>query len=167
MQILSDNPDHRRMVYAVMQAATDYHLLVEGAPPSIAHVDDFFSSVPEGYGAADLFSLGFFAADEMIGIGGVLRRWNAPNKAMIGLLILAPQWRGGGYGRAAVAHIEALARSWGDVDRLRVGVVGSNPDALRFWRGVGFIDTGEIKAKYPPYIDDIVILEKSIQPREK
>lgn len=162
MRILDDSADNRRLVNAVLLAATDYHLRVEGSAPTPTHVDEFFTSVPDGYALDDIFPLGFFMDDTMIGGGGILRGWNAPNKAMIGLLVFAPEWRGGGRGRAAVAEIETLARSWPGIDRLRVGVVGNNTDALSFWRKVGFIDTGEIKPKYPPYIEDIVILEKPL-----
>lgn len=151
------------MVNALVQAATDYHLVVEGRPPNDSHVDEFFSALPPGYTSDDLFPLGFFVGAEPAGVGGVLRRWNAPNKAIIGLLVLAPQWRGGGRGRAAVEQIERLACTWPGIDRLRVAVVGSNRKALDFWRKVGFIDTGAIKPKYASYVDDIVILEKPIQ----
>ncbi|MEQ1519465.1 MAG: GNAT family N-acetyltransferase [Usitatibacteraceae bacterium] len=162
MQILSETPEHRRIVDAILQAATDYHLLVEGAPPNETHVDEFFHALPPGYTTEDLFPLGFFAGAEPVGVGGVLRHWNAPNKAIIGLLVFAPQWRGCGYGHSAVRQIESLARSWPGIDRLRVAVVGTNADALRFWRKVGFVDTGEIKPKYGTYVDDILILEKPL-----
>ncbi|MEO8384020.1 MAG: GNAT family N-acetyltransferase [Betaproteobacteria bacterium] len=164
MRILSDTLDNRHSVNTLLHAATDYHLLVEGAAPTHAHVDEFFTSVPDGHTLNDLFPLGFFMGDTMIGGGGILHGWNAPNKAMIGLLLFAPEWRRDGCGRAAVAHIETLSRSWPGIDRLRVGVVGNNTDALTFWRKVGFIDTGEIKPKYAPYIEDIVILEKPLYP---
>lgn len=162
MMILSDTPDHRRSVHGVLQAATDYHLLVEGAPPTDAHVEEFFTSVPDGYTTEDLFPLGFRVDDKLIGVASVLRRWNAPNKAIIGLLVFEPQWRGCGVGRTAVRHIEALAHTWPGIDQLRIAVVRTNGDALVFWRKVGFAETGEIKPKYGPFIDDIVILEKPI-----
>lgn len=162
MLILSDTLDHRRSVHAVLQAATDYHLLVEGAPPTDAHVDDFFTAVPDGYTTEDLFPLGFRVDDKLIGVASVLRRWNAPDKAIIGLLVFDPQWRGCGVGRAAVRHIEALAHTWPGIDQLRIAVVCTNRDALVFWRKVDFTETGEIKPKYGPFIDDIVILEKPI-----
>ena len=162
MLILSDTPDHRRSVNAVLKAATDYHLLVEGAPPTEAHVEEFFTSVPDGYTTEDLFPLGFLVDDKLIGVGGLLRRWNAPNKAIIGLLVFDPQWRGCGVGRTAVRHIEALAHTWPGIDQLRIAVVRTNGDALVFWRKVGFAENGEIKPKYGPFIDDIVILEKPI-----
>lgn len=162
MRILPDIPDNRALVNDVLIAATDYHLLVEGSAPTSLHVDEFFTSVPDGHTLDDVFPLGFFIGDSMIGGGGILRRWNAPNKAMIGLLVFAPAWRGGGRGRAAVAQIETLARTWPGIDRLRVGVIRNNTDALTFWRRVGFIDTGELKPKYAPYIEDILILEKPL-----
>ena len=162
MLILSDTPDHRRAVNAVLQAATDYHLLVEGAPPANAHVDAFFTSVPDGYTIDELFSLGFYANEKLIGVGGVLRHWNTPNKAHIGLMVFDPQSRGFGHGRAAVEHIETLAHTWPGIDKLRIAVLRTNSDALVFWRKVGFAETGEIKPKYGPFIDDIVILEKPI-----
>ena len=162
MQILTDTPGNRQVVDAVLQAATDYHLLVEGVPPTQEHVDEFFESLPPGYTSEDHFPLGFFVGDTLIGVGGILRWWNAPNKAIIGLLVLAPEWRGGGRGRAAVGTIEALARTWPGIDRQRVAVVLINRGAVIFWRKIGFVDTGEIKPKYGPYVDDIVILEKQI-----
>ena len=162
MQVLADTPENRRAVNAILQAGSDYNVLVEGVPPTEAHVEEFFTSRPPGYSAQDLFPLGFFSGDLGIGIGGLLRGWNAPNKAMLGLLLLVPEWRGGGRGRAAFERIEALARTWPEIERLRVGVIASNLAALGFWRRMGFIDTGEIKPKYASFIDDIVILEKPI-----
>jgi GNAT superfamily N-acetyltransferase len=162
MQILSDTPAHRHIVSTVLQAAADYNVLVEGVPPTEVHVEEFFTAVPPGYTLDDLFPLGFFAGAEAIGVGCVLRLWNAPNKAIIGLLVFAPAWRGSGRGRVAVERIEALARSWAGIDRLRVAVVANNGGALAFWRKVGFTETGEIKPKYAAYVDDIVILEKPI-----
>ena len=162
LQILDDNADNRRRVNAVLQAATDYHLLVEGRPPDASHVEEFFTAVPPGYTVADMAPLGFFIGDAMIGAGGVLRGWNAPDKCMLGLLVFAPDWRRGGHGRAALTLVESLVTGWGAYRTLRVGVVENNADALAFWRRVGFMDTGEIKPGYGPYTGNIVILEKSL-----
>ena len=80
---LSDTADHRRSVKALLQAATDYHLLAGGAPPTSAHVDALFTSVPDGYSTDELFPVGFYVHKKLVGAGGVLRGWNAPNKAHI------------------------------------------------------------------------------------
>jgi GNAT superfamily N-acetyltransferase len=162
LQVLADTASNRAQVNAVLQAATDYHLLVEGRAPTAAHVEEFFTDVPPGFDLKAMSPLGFFSGDEMVGVGGVLRGWNTPTKCMVGLLVFAPAWRRGGHGRAAVALIEALVKSWGGYDTLRVAVVANNDDALVFWRKVGFVDTGEIKPGYGPYVANIVILEKSL-----
>ena len=142
MQVLADTPQHRAIVNTILQAASDYDVLVEGVPPTAAHVEDFFTSLPPDYSADDLFPLGFFVGEVAIGVGGLRRRWNAPNKTMLGLLV--------------------LARTWPGIDRLRIGVIVTNLDALGFWRKIGYIDTGEIKPKCGSFIDDIAILEKTI-----
>jgi GNAT superfamily N-acetyltransferase len=164
LQVLGDTPSNRAQVNAVLQAATDYHLLVEGRAPTAAHVEEFFTDVPPGYDLKAMAPLGFFVGDEMVGVGGVLRGWNTTNKCIIGLLLFAPQWRRGGCGRQALALIESLVRSWRGYDTLRVAVVATNDDALVFWRKVGFVDTGEIKPAYGPYVANIVILEKPLAP---
>ena len=43
MQSLFDTPDNRHMVNAVLQAATDYNLLVEGLPPTAAYIHEFLT----------------------------------------------------------------------------------------------------------------------------
>ena len=162
MRHLPDTPQQRRAVESVIMAATDYHLLVEGAPPSADHTAEFFTSLPPGYSLHDLFRLGFYAKEELVGIAGVLRGWNAANKAIIGLLVFTPLHRGKGYGRAALTQIEALARTWPGIDRLRIAVVASNLDAFRFWHKMGFAETGEIKPRFANYVADVVLLEKSV-----
>ena len=164
LQVLADTAANRAQVNAVLQAATDYHLLVEGRAPTEAHVEEFFTDVPPGYDLRAMAPLGFYIAEEMVGVGGVLRGWNTPSKCMIGLLILAPPWRRGGHGRQAFALIESLVRGWGRYDTLRVGVVANNHDGLVFWRKTGFVDTGEIKPGYGPFVANIVILEKPLAP---
>ena len=61
-----------------------------------------------------------------------------------------------------VRHRRSPVHTWSGIDKLRIAVVRTNSDALVFWRKVGFAETGEIKPKYGPFIDDIVTLEKPI-----
>jgi GNAT superfamily N-acetyltransferase len=162
MRELSDTAANRRLVEHVIMGSHDYHLTVDGALPTNERVDDFFASVPPGYTLDDLSCLGFFAGDDIAGIGGVLRRWNAPNKAIIGLLLFHPDFRRRGFGAAAVARIEAQARTWPGIDRLRIGVVTTNADAMPFWEAQGFVRNGEIKPGGDHFTGDIVIFEKPL-----
>lgn len=162
LRVLNASDATRASVASIMRASEDYYLTVQGAPAAPEEAEEFFTSVPPGYELKDLFPLGFYADGKMIGIGGVLRGWNAPNKSMVGLLVIEPAARRRGIGREAVALIEAMARGWPGMDRLRVGVVACNERAVRFWQAVGFVKTGEVKSRFEPFLDDVVILEKAL-----
>jgi len=162
MHVLRESQKTRTEVETIVRAAADYYLIVQGTPAPPEEVDEFFNAVPPGYALKDLFPVGFYADGRMVGIGGLLKGWNAPDKAMIGLLVLDPAVRGKGYGGAAVRLMEEMARSWSDIRRLRVGVVACNTNALAFWRRVGYVDTGEVKPRFEPFLDDVVILEKPV-----
>lgn len=160
MQVLADTKEHRVWVHRLLLDAADYNILVEGTEPKLAHVEEFFTARPPGYSKDDAFPLGFFMGQQLTGVGGMLRHWNTASKAMIGLLLFAPQWRGRGLGQAAVNHMEHLAETWPGIETLRVGVIACNQSALTFWRKMDYADTGEIKPKFAPFIDDVIILEK-------
>lgn len=166
MRALNDTAANRREVERVIMGSPDYHLTVDGALPAADRIDDFFTSMPPGYTLDDLSCLGFFAGDDIAGIGGVLRRWNAPNKAIIGLLLFRPDFRRRGFGAIAVAQIEALARTWPGIDRLRIGVVTTNTDALPFWEAQGFVRNGEVKPGGDRFTGDIIIFEKPLYQTE-
>lgn len=159
---LDDTPVSRLAVEQVIMGSPDYHLTIDGSLPDASRVEDFFASVPAGYSLADLCCLGFFRQDQIAGIGSILRRWNAPNKAMIGLLLFHPDFRRRGLGAIAVKQIEELARTWTGIDRLRVGVVETNAEALPFWQAQGFVRNGEIKPGGERFNADIIILEKPL-----
>lgn len=162
MRLLKDCKAAREDVASIMRSATDYFMTVQGTPAPPTEVEEFFTALPAGYMLKDLFPLGFYAGGRVVGVGGVLKGWNAPNKSIIGLLLFDPQDRGKGYGAEAVRQIEDMVRSWPGMDRLRVGVVACNKNATLFWRRVGFVETGEVKPRFEPFIDDVVILEKPL-----
>lgn len=162
MRHLTAAAAHRSEVEAVIMAAADYNLLIEGVAPSALHVDDFFMSLPPGSQPSDKFIVGFYDSSVIVGIAEVVRGWNAPYKAIIGLLLLTPAARGGGRGRLALDAIETLARSWTGVTTLRIAVIDNNIAAFAFWRRMGFDETGERRPVEAPYLGAKVVLEKNI-----
>lgn len=63
MRMLSDTADHRCSVNEVLIAATNYHLHVEDVTSMSAHMDGFFTSVPDGHRLDELLPIGFFIGD--------------------------------------------------------------------------------------------------------
>jgi GNAT superfamily N-acetyltransferase len=78
----------------------------------------------------------------------------------IGLLVVATPRRG--IGRAAVAHVEDLARAWG-ATRVRLAVVLTNTPALAFWDAVGYRATGERRPhRMGSVVSEIALYEKTL-----
>jgi len=148
---------------ALILAAGDFTEITTGSPASEADVLSLFDDLPPGRTMADKFVLGFFAGTRLVGIADVVRGWNAPDKAIIGLLLFRPEARGRGYGRAALDRIELLTAAWPNMTRLRIGVDATHIAALAFWRHMGFAETGEIRPRTVPYAADILVFEKNLR----
>jgi GNAT superfamily N-acetyltransferase len=98
----------------------------------------------------------------MIGAADVVRGWNAPHKAIIKLLLLVEAWRRRGIGSAFEALVEQAIGGWPEIETVRVAAAASNPGALAFWRRLGLRETGEVRPAAPPFVADIIVLEKPL-----
>jgi ribosomal protein S18 acetylase RimI-like enzyme len=164
---LDDTPAHRRDVGYVMRSSEDYFQLTEGGPPQGDPVDDFFSGLPPGREMKDKFTLGFYVDSQLTGVADVVRGWNAAHKAIIGLLLFAPAFRGRGHGRRAVVLIEELAATWPGIDTMRIAVVEGNVPAFSFWQRMGFVETGERRPRDGRFVGDRIVMEKILNTRER
>ncbi len=147
---------------AVFEATPRYFEAVCGTPPGPAEAQSTFTALPPGRSYDDKRVWGLYCGETMVGAGDVVRGWNAPEKATIGLLLIAHSWQRRGLGRAFAALLEGAIGAWPEITTLRVGVVASNPGALAFWRSVGHRETGEVKPAAPPFVADTVVLEKPL-----
>lgn len=163
---LDDTAENRAAVNTIYAECADYTQLIEGRAPNDGDGEEFFTSVPPGYAIDDLDLFGLESDGTLIGVASLLRRWNWPHKTHIGLLLIRPSGRGQHAGAAAVALLEAFVRTLPGMTVMRLAVVASNVDAFSFWRKMGFVETGEVKPKSPPYLADVVVMEKLLVPRD-
>ncbi|PWI45823.1 GNAT family N-acetyltransferase [Streptomyces sp. ICBB 8177] len=77
--------------------------------------------------------------DRSVGVACLLHEHPDPldTYPWIGLLLIHADFHGQGYGRVAVAHIEARLRTDGR-DGARLAVLQNNPKALGFWTTLGY-----------------------------
>jgi GNAT superfamily N-acetyltransferase len=137
-------------------------MAVTGGPPGSAEAQNTFTALPPGRSYDDKRIYGLYSGDAMIGAADVVRGWNAPHKAIIGLLLLAERWQHRGIGHAFLALVEQAIAAWPEIDTVRIAVVASNRDALAFWRRAGFRETCEVRPAVPPFIAEIIVLEKPL-----
>ena len=162
LRLLTGKPVEMAALQRVLEAAPAYYEAVTGAPPRGALAQSTFTALPPDKSYDDKFVWGLYAGDAMIGCADVIRAYPIRTKAVIGLLLLAEPWQGRGFGRAFAALVEQAIAAWADIATVRVGVATSNPDALAFWRKLGYVETGEVKRAGPELIADVIVLEKPL-----
>jgi GNAT superfamily N-acetyltransferase len=148
-------------VQGVLEAAPAYFRLVGGAPAGKAEAQSVFTGLPAGKRYDDKFVFGLYADTAMIGCADVIRGYPTPDKAVIGLLLLAEPWQRRGLGRAFATLVEQVIAGWSAITRLRIGVALANTDALAFWRRLGYRETGEVKPADPTGVI-VAVLEKPV-----
>ena len=129
-------------VAALMLACADYTLLVTGEPPTPDEATEFFDAVPPECASDAMLKLGVWRQDAtdgpLLGLVDICRGYPAPEVWYVGLLLLHPDARGQGAGRAVTAGLVDLAKAAGAA-RLALSVVEENQAGLRFWQAVGFV----------------------------
>ena len=157
---LAGTPEDIAAMQVVFAAAPGYFMAVQNAPAGPDEGADLFTGLPPGRSHADKLVFGLYAGDLAIGCADVVRGWNAPNKAIIGLLLLVEAWQGRGLGRDFASRIEQAIGRWPEVEIIRLGVVAANVRALAFWRTQGYCETGE-RTRNPAFAAEIVVFEKA------
>ncbi len=165
LRTLTGTPAEMAALQAVLEAAPRYYEAAQGGPPGPAEAQSTFTALPPGRSYDDKRVYGLYAGDAMVGVADVVRGWNAPDKAIIGLLLLAEPWQGRGLGRAFAALVLEALGEWPEIATARVAVVASNSGALAFWRRLGFRETGEVRPATPPFVAEVVVLERPLAPR--
>jgi GNAT superfamily N-acetyltransferase len=160
LRLLHGEPAEMAALQCVLEAAPAYYQSVTGAPPRGALAQSMFTALPPDKTYDDKFVWGLYAGDAMIGCVDVIRGYPVPDKALIGLLLLAEPWQRRGLGRAFATLLEQAIVAWDEISTLRLGVAVSNPGAHIFWRKMEYIETGEMKRAGPDGIVDLIIMEK-------
>lgn len=133
--------DHAQVMGLVLDAA-DYITLERGTPISqtvaAAVTGDFFASAPPGCDAGASLRVGLCGpSGRLLGLAELAFGYPARGDAYLGLIILAPDARGGGTGRAFVEQLEHAARARGAA-RMLLAVLDANVRGRVFWRRCGF-----------------------------
>lgn len=74
----------------------------------------------------------------IIGETGLLRMWPAWHCTDLSIIIPDPKMQHKGYGTEAIRLMLGLAFDQYDMNRVAIGVVGLNTDALAFYESIGF-----------------------------
>lgn len=128
------------------EKCADFSYLVDGQPPSPTAAHEEFFAVPDGKRLDDKFMLGLFTPqNELIGLIESIRGYPDDETWWIGLIMLAPEYRGQGLLNPLAQELERWVASHG-IQYIMGSVVEENIKVLRLWKRMGF----EVIRQAPP-----------------
>ncbi len=123
-------------VESVYRRATDYLALESGLRPDAA-AQAFFEERPPASAEPPLKFGVPGSGGVLVAIGDLAFGYPEADDAYLGLLLLVPQARNEGLGRAILGEVKKLARLR-HASRLLIGVLDANDRARAFWERQGF-----------------------------
>jgi ribosomal protein S18 acetylase RimI-like enzyme len=127
---------------ACMEAARDYFVRTEGAPPTPGAARELLAEA-EADEARRVFLLRG-PGGPPLGFLDLHLHQPEPGVAHVGVLALRPEARGRGVGRALVEALAGALTAAG-FGALRCSVGDENPEARAFWEAVGFGEVGRLE----------------------
>ncbi|MGZ4235825.1 MAG: GNAT family N-acetyltransferase [Solirubrobacteraceae bacterium] len=114
------------------------------APTQESHVASNAMTVAESAYEPNAWLRAIYAGDELIGLLGLVADTETPDYWLARLMI-AGQHQGRGYGRDAMALLVERVRALPGARELQTSCVPADDGPLRFYLGLGFEQTGEVR----------------------
>lgn len=146
----------------LFEAGADYFERCYGVPPGPAEGESAFVALPDGANREDKSLYGVFDdGGSLVGVVDAVRGWPQADTLMLGLLLVAPEWRDRGVGAAV---LEGMADAWraAGMRRIRVGVVRRNARALAFYSRLGFTEAERVVRRLGTADREIVVLVRKL-----
>ncbi len=149
------------IVQQMLEEAPHYSMNVSGELPDQEAGEEVFSAIPPNFEYKNKHVLGVFKESDPIGVIDLLIGYPIEGKAFIGLFLISEKYQKQGLGLRIFSELEKYLSQFTAIKVIRLSVVESNGDVLKFWVKLGFTKTGEIK----PYENkavrsNAVLLEK-------
>jgi GNAT superfamily N-acetyltransferase len=130
----------KHMLQDLFKRCQDVHLLSMGEALKGNEAEEALTDHPPEKALEEMYKIGLFRAETLIGFFDVAQNYLRPNGWHIGLFLMDRDLRSRGVGHKVWVALEDWMKSQG-VTRVILSVLEENQSALRFWRRESFIQT--------------------------
>lgn len=129
-------------VYRLAKSNSKYYEYMNTVPTRES-LTEVISELPEGASPNSKHFVGFYNADDvLVAVMDLITGYPESDDAFIGWLMVDGDMQGRGVGSGIFADVRAAMKAAG-YDYLSLGCMAENEEALKFWHGQGFRETGE------------------------
>lgn len=138
--------EHLSQIQELLESNADYTYRITGERVFPHAAAEVFETRPPGVAAEDLWVLGAWLGERLVGLCVTVLHWPAPQTAYIGLLAVHQDYQGQGIGGQLHHYLLDNLLQRTEVTTLRLGIVATNAvSATPFWASLGYTPTGETK----------------------
>ena len=128
-------------VYRLAKSNTRYYEYL-GTIPTRESLTEVISELPDGVNPTCKHFVGFYSDDDvLVAVMDLITGYPENDDAFIGWLMVDGAMQGRGVGSGIFADVRAAMKAAG-YDYLSLGCIESNEEAIAFWKGQGFRETG-------------------------
>lgn len=122
----------------VCNSCSDFYLLDKGVVADKDEAKNIINSLPNGKTFDDQFNFGIFnESNNLIGLVHIIKDYPNLDVWMLGLMLIDPNERNKGLGMLVHNEIVNFIKNHKG-NKIRIGVLKENKNALRFWRLAGY-----------------------------
>ena len=162
LKILEGREGEVAEVQRVLEESPNYCLNTPGGFSSPEDGKELFAAIAPGKEFQDKFVFGIYLNNYMIGCIDLCRAFPNASTVMLGLLLLSEKYQRKGLGRQAHNKLEEIIKTWGNFEKIRIGVLVSNKEVLPFWKKMGYTEKNRKPYKHGDIDTEIITLEKPI-----
>jgi ribosomal protein S18 acetylase RimI-like enzyme len=141
-------PTDRERLIELCRSCSEFFELVAGESGPSKTADNLLEKRPPGVDPRRKYLLGVERGDRLVGVIDLIDGYPAKHDWYVGTLLLLPEERARGTGRAIWSATEIWVRSLGG-RVVRLIVQEQNPRAADFWASLGFVSKGQV----PQYLE--------------
>ena len=129
-------------VYRLCKSNIRYYRSL-GPVPTKESLTEVISDIPGDAGEKNKFFVGFYDDDDrLVAVMDLITQYPEKNAAFIGWFMVDGEHQRQGIGSRIFADVRAALKGW-SCDRVSLGCVKENAEAIAFWQSQGFTPTGE------------------------
>ena len=143
---LKHTSKNSELLQNIFKNSPEYFRNVSGAMARAGDGENVFKALPSNFKKENKHVLGIEFNATLIGVIDCLIGYPNEATAYIGLLLLSEEYHSIGLGKLSYNLLEDHLRTFPRIKKIRLAVVESNNQVLKYWEKMGFILTGEVKS---------------------
>jgi RimJ/RimL family protein N-acetyltransferase len=162
LKILEGRKGEIAAVQRVLEEAPNYYINTSGGSPSPEDGEELFAAIAPGKEFQDKFVFGIYLNNYIIGCIDLCRGFPDESTVMLGLFLLSEKYQRKGLGTKAHKKLEEIIKSWGNFEKIRIGVLVPNQKVLPFWNKMGYAEVKRGTYKHADIETEVITLDKTI-----